>query len=435
LLGVTAALAGMSMPAATASAPGPAGATVSPVTNISSACAGGNAEVVEATASPDYIYAEWIGCNGIGFARSANGGKTWTKAVSLPGSTANFSWDPAITVAPDGTIYAAYMVQVPVNHTWISYPQIAVSHNHGASFAHVYKDLPPVQGNWGDRVFIAAGRGGKVYLTWDYGPSAALVGIQCFPGGSCAYVTGDLNAVIQTSVNGAKTWSKITSMAPGFPANGGYSAPLLVQPNGRIDAVDWSHHIDKGTYKIHPGYELFLSSRDGTTWPRNPKPLFPNEGTIGIPTWWIDGDISADRGGNLYITWDTQTSAGDIGWLTWSRDGGQHWARPVRVTPDTTKAVHIVQVAGGANGTAYIGWQTNAPKQGYATYLRPFSIRRGWLGPAIQVSTQYGNSAIWPGDTFGLALLPGNGVSLTWGTALSATKPSEIYASEVTFPR
>jgi hypothetical protein len=83
------------------------------------------------------------------------------------------------------------------------------------------------------------------------------------------------------------------------------------------------------------------------------------------------------------------------------------------------------------------GWQTNAPAQGYATYVRPFSIARGWLGPAIKVSSQYGNSQIWPGDTFGISVFPGGpGVRLamSWGNAIGTSQDSEIYSAVVTLP-
>ena len=57
---------------------------------------------------------------------------------------------------------------------------------------------------------------------------------------------------------------------------------------------------------------------------------------------------------------------------------------PVRVTPDTDKAVHIVEVLGGPAGVAYVAWQTDAPAGGHATYLRPYSPGRGWSGPRVR---------------------------------------------------
>jgi hypothetical protein len=413
------------------------GARVTPMIDISSRCGGGNAEVEEVTAAPRYVYADWIGCGGIGFARSTDGGLHFTKPVTVPGS-AGSSWDPAIAAGPDGAVYVSYMhASGPFfePHTRM-YPVIAASFDHGATFPQVSADPSPHRGNWGDRDFIAVSRTGTVYVTWDYGPSAAEIQLLCSPTGSCAYSAGDFNAVIQKVTGGGKAWGPINHVEPGFPLGGGYSAPLVVQPTGRIDVLYIHHPTDPGTRKVHPGHEFFTTSRDGATWSR-PLKLWPGKGSLSLPEWWIDGDIATDSAGNLYATWDTQTAKGDIGWLSYSRDGGRIWSPPVRVTPDKTQAPHIVEAAGGSAGVAYIGWQTSAPKPGYATYLRPFSIRKGWLGPAIRVSGNYGNVNVWPGDTFGISVLPGPGthISLTWGSAIGTSKVSEIYASDVTLRR
>jgi hypothetical protein len=414
------------------SSPAPAARPqITPMTNISAGCAGNSSEVEEAFAPPGYVYAEWIGCGGIGFARSADSGLHFGAAMTVPGSPGG-SWDPAITVSAGGTVYAAFMHASRRGSSLSSYPVVAVSRDHGASFSQVHQDLPPAPGNWGDRDFIAAGRGNQLYLTWDYGPSYAEVRTRCARGGSCAYSNGDLNAVIQASGNGGATWGPITHLEPGFPFGGGYGAPLVVGPGGRVDVLYDSHPTDPGTGRLHPGYEYFTASAPGTRWPAAPQKLWPGNGTLSLSEWWIDGDVSTDAAGNLYVTWDTQTAAGDIGWLTYSVNGGRTWSAPLRVTPDTDHAPHIVESAGGRAGIAYVAWQTSAPAQGYATYLRPFSIRRGWLAPAVKVSAAYGNAAIWPGDTFGISALPGGRVSLTWGSATGTARQSAIYASVVT---
>ena len=89
------------------------GASVTPMIDISSRCTAGgnplvrgNAEVEEAAAAPGYVYADWMGCGGIGFARSTDGGLHFSKPVTVPGS-AGASWDPAIAVAPNGTVYVS----------------------------------------------------------------------------------------------------------------------------------------------------------------------------------------------------------------------------------------------------------------------------------------------------------------------------------------
>jgi hypothetical protein len=414
---------------------GTAATRITPMTDISR-CAGSSSEVEEAFAPPRYVYAEWIGCGGIGFARSADSGRHFGPALTVPGSR-GFSWDPAITVAADGTVYAAFMHSDGHGPAASMYPVIAVSSDHGASFAQVHPDLPRAAGNWGDRDFIAAGPGqgpgaGQLYLTWDYGPSASAVRTLCARGGSCAYSAGDLNIVLQTSRDGGATWSPLVHLEPAFPLGGGYSAPVIVAPGGHVDVLYDAHPTDRGTGTIHPGYEYFTSSADGTAWPAAPRPLWPGQGTLSLTAWWIDGDLSADATGNLYATWDTQNPAGDIGWLTWSRDGGRSWSAPVRVTPDADRAPHIVESAGGRPGQAWIAWQTSGGGPGYATWLRPFSVTRGWLGPAVKVSGSYGKTAIWPGDTFGIALLPDGSVSLTWGSALGASRASAIWSAVVT---
>src|SRR5579859_8109211 len=187
------ALVGLTLTAVPACTSGPAGTTahgagagtaaataaprITPMTDISR-CAGSSSEVEEAFAPPGYVYAEWIGCGGIGFARSVDSGRHFGSALTVPGSR-GFSWDPAITVAADGTVYAAYMHARGSSY----YPVIAVSRDHGASFAQVHPDRPPGSGNWGDRDFIAAGPSGELYLTWDYGPSLSAVKTVCARGG------------------------------------------------------------------------------------------------------------------------------------------------------------------------------------------------------------------------------------------------------------
>jgi hypothetical protein len=416
---------------ATAASPSPGG--VSPVALVSR-CPGSNAEVETATGAPHYVYDVWIGCRGIGFARSADGGLHFGPSMTAPGS-AGFSWDPAIAVGPGGTVYISFMHAAHQR----MYPVVDASFDHGVSFPQVSQLLPATKNNWGDRDFIAVSRTGVVYLTWDYGPSAALVKLLCSPTGSCAYKAGDPNAVIQKSTDGGKTWGPITPVGPSFPRNGGYSVPVLVEPNGRVDVLSWGHRASNPpSYALHPGHEFFSSSADqGASWPKHPTEVGASAGSIALPTWWIDGDLARDQGGNLYATWDTQTPAGDIGWLSFSTNDGTSWSVPVRVTPGHDRAVHIVQVLGGQAGIAYVAWQTDASPAGYATYLRPYSISKGWLGPAIQVSSKFGNATIWPGDTFGIAPLTGGTgarVVLSWGSAVGTQKNSQIFAAAVRVP-
>ena len=408
--------------------------TESPVVTVSAPCSSGQNAEVEQAADPTlgYVYAEWMGCQGIAFARSTDGGKTWGTPIHVLGSVgSNFNaWDPALAVAPDGTVYAAFMRAK--NGQW--YPFVAVSLDHGASFAYVTGLVPPDPKNWGDRDFLAVAPNGTVYLTYDYGPERTSITFICASSGSCAFLTGDLNVVVQWSTDQGKTWSPIVPVSPGFPASGGDSAPLWVEPSGRIDVLYQGYDItNTTTYTMNPANTFFTSSTDGGAHWSTPVLVGPGTGTMSLSEWWIDGALGIDSAGNLYATWDTQ-GAQDIGWLSSSTEHGATWSPAIRVTPDDGVAAHIMEVAGGGKGIAYVTYLTNTT-QGWALYLRVFSVTRGFLTDPILVSNVYGAPNVWPGDTTGISTLSPTEVAVTWGSAvmIGGQPKSQIFAAVLDF--
>jgi hypothetical protein len=409
-----------------------------PISNLTArSCSGSNAEVEQAVDTAlGYVYEDWMGCSKIGFARSTDGGRTFSPAMTIPGSIGSNlnAWDPALAVAPDGTVYAGFMVA----HGAQWYPVVAASFDHGVSFTQVSAVVPPDAKNWGDRDFLAVGPDGTVYVTWDYGPERTSVTFICASNGSCAFATGDLNAVIQKSTDRGQSWSAMTYISPGFPASGGDSAPLVVEPSGRIDALYQGYHItNTTTFAMDPAFSYFTSSTDGgATW-STPVRVGPEGGTMSLSEWWIDGDISRDAAGNLYAVWDTQGtnsdgSANDIGWLSYSTDGGKHWSAALQAPADRLDVPHIMEVAGGSAGIAYVSWLSSSNPQGYALYLRAFSVTGGWLSAPFQVSTEFGDTSVWPGDTTGISTLGANQVVVSWGSATGATnKKSDIFGAAV----
>jgi hypothetical protein len=152
--------------------------------------------------------------------------------------------------------------------------------------------------------------------------------------------------------------------------------------------------------------------------------------------WWIDGAIGVDAGNNLYATWDTQGdnpdgSSNDIGYLSYSTDHGQHWSAPIKPIPDKLSVPHIIEVAGGADGIAYVAWLSNSDSRGYALYLRTFSIKKGWLSPPVRISKGFGDSSVWPGDTFGISTTNPTRLVLTWGSGVPPDNQPNIYAVPV----
>ncbi len=422
-------------------APTMAGATVYTVSanaDVSASCSGQNAEVEQAVdPNVGYVYEIWMGCKGIGFARSTDGGLTFDSPISVPGSAASNvnAWDPAIAVAPDGTVYASFMVAK--SSQW--YPVVAVSFDHGLTFPQVASLLPPDHKNWGDRDFLAVGSDGSVYLTWDYGPERTSVTFICATAGSCAFLTGDLNVVIQKSTDRGANWSSMSDVSPGFPASGGDSAPLVIEPSGRIDVLYQGYQItNPTTFTMNPAYSYFTSSTDqGSTWSA-PVRVGASGGTMSLAEWWIDGDLGMDAAGNLYATWDTQGanadgSPNDVGWLSFSTDHGSHWSAPLQAPPDRLNVPHIMEAAGAGAGVAYVGWLSNSDPRGYAAYVRAFSITRGWLSEPLRVSAEFGDPSVWPGDTFGISTVAANDLVLSWGSASPTSgKKSDIFAANVT---
>ncbi len=212
----------------------------------------------------------------------------------------------------------------------------------------------------------------------------------------------------------------------------------MVEPSGRIDVLYQGYTVTNlSTYALSPAYSYFTSSTDGgATW-STPVKVGAQAGTMSLSEWWIDGDITIDAGGNLYATWDTQGtnpdgSANDIAWLSYSTDHGATWSAPIQAPSDQSNAAHIIEAAGGGAGIAYVGWLSNSNPQGYAQYLRTFSIAKGWLSAPTQISNAYGNVNVWPGDTFGISTLSPTNVVLSWGSAVPSTgTTSEIYAAPV----
>jgi hypothetical protein len=410
---------------------------VNSLSDISTSCAGQNAEVEQAVdQTHGYVYETWMGCSGIAFARSTDGGVHFGTPISVPGSGGSNtnSWDPAVTVAPNGTVYATFMIAKGAQ--W--YPIVAASFDHGVTFPQVSSLVPPDAKNWGDREFIAVGPDGTVYVTWDYGPNRTSVTNICATNGSCAFLTGDLNAVMQRSTDGGKTWSAIIPISPGFPASGGDLAPMVVEPSGQIDVLYQGYHItNTTTYTMDPAYSYFTSSTDhGSTW-STPIAVGAQAGTMSLSEWWIDADIGIDAGGNLYAAWDTQGtnadgSANDIGWLSFSANHGRNWSAPVQAPSDELNVPHIMEVVGGGAGIAYVSWLSNSDPRGYALYLRTFSTKTGWLNAPARISPEFGDPSVWPGDTTGISLLSPSQLVLSWGSATTSSgKKSDIYAATV----
>jgi len=65
----------------------------------------------------------------------------------------------------------------------------------------------------------------------------------------------------------------------------------------------------------------------------------------------------------------------------------------------------------------------------------PISLRIEVELATAEPSQHFGNPSVWPGDTIGLAYLPGSRqLPVSWGSAAGTSRTSEIWATAVHVP-
>jgi hypothetical protein len=413
--------------------------SVGPISDVSSGCPG-TGDIDEAVDNArNYVYQEFEGCdhgNAVGFSRSTDGGVNYSPPAALPYSRGG--WDPWLAVAPDGTLYAAFMNTIDGR----TYPIVDVSHDFGVTFQVEQSLRPAKKGNWGDADYIAVSPAGTLYVAWGYGPSNLKVRSACSPTGSCWASRGDVNVAVQSSTNDGQTFSPISIVNPGYPDGGADEGDIVIAPDGAIDVLYQDYQVvNQKTLRLANGHEFFTTSSDGGQNWSTPVEVGASAGQITISEWWNDGTIAADPAGNLYATWDTQGEVDgqnvDIGWVSFSTDGGSTWSTPIQAPPDDRNVPHIMEVTGASPGVAYVAWLSSSNPSGYAMYLRTFSIGAdsgdgGWLSDATQISQQYGDPKVFPGDTFGIATFSPTALSLSWGSAVPGShKKAAVFTAPV----
>ena len=177
----------------------------------------------------------------------------------------------------------------------------------------------------------------RVYVTWDYGPSAATVTYMCAQRQLRLRDRGAQRRRCRSRPTAGRPGGRC-HVSPGFPASGGDSAPLVVEPDGRIDVLYQGYHVTNTT-------TYTMTRRTATSRPR------PTAGRPGrrrcrsgrTPADDVAGGVvdrrrpsASTRRGNLYATWDTQGASSDIGWLSYSTDHGATWSDPVQVPPTSS---------------------------------------------------------------------------------------------------
>lgn len=412
----------------------------------------GNAEAEQAVDPTNgYVYEVWMGCNGIGFARSLDGGQIFQPPYTVPGfGNDSAYYDPAVAVSQNGTVYVSYIATTYCcfRHVPGSAPMVVVSRDHGASFSGPYLvTSPPGPSSkfFSDRDFLAISpRDGSVFVTWVYAPNATLAEGECTV--SCWSTRGTFNVMISRSVDGGRTWSRSTPINPDYPNGGAGSAPLVVEKSGQVDVL-YAEGDHNSTNWLLAGHEYFVASTDGgQTWSPRMALDGANGSFLTASEWWIDGSLSQGHSSNgsiLYASFDTQ-SKGNESWVTYSLDDGKTWAVPQRVGATVyPQDLHIsVEVSGADHSGAYLAWYVIDRSGGWHVYAQSIKVASdgtATFSSPIEVSNQTGVAGVWGGDTLGVSSLNGGAV-VSWGYGVRSKisvmdNISEIFEAPILMPQ
>jgi len=259
-------------------------------------------------------------------------------------------------------------------------PVIAVSHNHGQSFNRV--STPPLpstkEPNFGDRPFMAVGPDGAVYLTWGLRATEERGWRSSARRRAAATSKAATSTpVLQKSVDGGKTWSKLTPVSPAFRSAACTALPSSPSPMEPSTSSTGQHPTDPQRLS---GFRREASTSHAlpTEETHGSKPVRVGEraGTIALTEWWIDGSLAVDPNGHALCDLRTRRARSrDTGWLSWSTDGGKRWSAPVRV--DSSRTEHLTEVAAAGSGDVYVRMANRRSREGLRDLPAALLARQG----------------------------------------------------------
>jgi len=251
---------------------------------------------------------------GIRFAKSSDGGTTWTTPLSLTPikGTPNWGDKPLLVISPSGKdVYLGFNA---------SDAYVASSHNYGASFG------PNVKVNNDTRYWFHTGgavapNGDVFFITSDFSQD----------------YTGDGNISVLKSTNGGSSWSIIR-----------------VDTSKEMPDCPWSPGCTFGFFGTIAGIAIdsagkIMISYNANNSPRTPMQLYARTSSDGGAIWSarisIGGGgtvnhhsvqmVSGPAAGEFAVVWQDDRMGANIAWNVWLRhtvDGGSTWAAPVRLS-------------------------------------------------------------------------------------------------------
>ena len=265
------------------------------------------------TSADGSLYAAWLDgfTPGVTFARSDDGGRTWTKPVHVDGRLA-WSDKPIVAISDDGKdVYIAF------NGPSKGDAYVAVSHDRGNHFGQ------PVPAQVNNRYHFAGG--GFV----------APDGTVAF--GQTSYnqdSTGGVRVLATTSVDGGRTWRNVQvdrmakqpdCVSKGCPKDFyGPQAAMAGDSRGRLLILYNGASHRNGNQRVYARRSL----DGGVSWSA-PKRISPRHADAAFPA-----AIGAGAGDFRVWYMDDRRGSNDR-WNVWFRrstDGGRAWSKSVRIS-------------------------------------------------------------------------------------------------------
>ena len=298
------------------------------------------------------------GARALNYSTSFDGGVTWQEGL-LPALTAPSGgrWqkasDPWVAFGPDNRAYAASLLfneTSPDNAIGVSR-----SLDGGLTWTapvEVFRSNPDFNDKEavGADTFPGSPHFGNVYVTWDINPASQ---------------TSFQRLVVSRSTDGGVRWNvpvtirETDSNVGAIPAVGPDGTVYLVWVGGPGDAVKAKLFFSKST-------------DGGVSWTR-PRKLLKFR-ALGVPNQRVGGPLPSFAvdpvSGALYIGWEDRRWTGvDQATIISSRDGGESWSEPRRVSdgPDDAPS-YTVSVATNTEGQVAVSYYSlrNDPQRRFA---------------------------------------------------------------------
>ncbi|MCL6642443.1 MAG: glycoside hydrolase [Candidatus Bipolaricaulota bacterium] len=288
-----------------------------------------------------------------GYARSEDGGQTFTDLGRVPPSSRSLGYsDPSLGVDSQGNFYFANLQFVPAQRSMLSFLGVAKSTNDGRTFAEPVLIGGPADVHFQDKELIAVddtgGRfDGNVYMTWtEFDPDGPqILFVRSADGGrtfSAPIVLSD-----ESSVQGA---------TPAVGPNGEVYVIWLALSSGRSLRLRRS---DDGGITFGPAVTVAPLARTFDPQATNAcrrQALRGGIRTLELPSVAVDRSPTSFFRGAIYIAYQSDPDGpgpdmSDI-FLVSSFDGGKTFSNPVRVNDDQTQTDQFMPaVAVAADGT------------------------------------------------------------------------------------